>query len=154
MRIACKILFGGILAVAVMWPFPESIIAVGRVRGYGAPAVLIAAVCISMAQLAGEYWLLGETGHKLKPFAEPMWERFRRTVLWDWDPFGPRDRQALKTGGYLTMAAATLNPIPFTVGRMAAVTIWRSARLPGSTAVIIGCSIIKLISEVRLAFLF
>jgi hypothetical protein len=153
-QVGAKVFFACVLTIAITLPVPEGIIGYGRACGWAALGAFLIAVCCSMVQLAGEYWLLGEAGHRLKPYAEPMWRRFRAAmVLPERNGLSLILTQILKTGGYFAMATATLNPFPFTPGRMGAVAIWRSARLPGSMLLIVGLSCCKLAVETHLAFL-
>ncbi len=141
MRAIYRFGVAGLIAVFVMLPLPETVIAFGRVRSFAFSAVLIASLFASLAQLAGEYWVMGQAGQQVEPYARSAWAWFRTTIV---AGQAACDRRLLETGGYIAMVLMTLNPFPFLPGRTVASGIWRGARLPYSMFVIVGCTVLKL----------
>jgi len=152
-RLAIKMFVVGLLATAVVMPFPEAIVGLGRIRGIRAFPVLVVALAISMAQLVGEYWLVGQARDRVSSYVRLQWlhagfrdgwQAFRTRYMPDLDRYRSIICPVLEAGGYTTMCVGCLNPIPFTpISRMAAVAIWRTAKLPGSMTIIVLCTIIK-----------
>lgn len=152
MRVVAKMFLVGLLGAVVMLPIPETIIGLGRLRRLDALVLLAAAFTVSMLQLGGEYWLVGQARDRVRSYVRlqihaglrDAWETFRSRYVPDLSRYRPIIRPVLEAGGYATMIVGCLNPIPMTpISRMAAVTIWRTTKLPWSMSIVVVCSFVK-----------
>ncbi len=152
-----KGIVAGLAGLAIMAPISEIVVTAGQLRRWNVVLVFAAAFAISMAQLAGEYWLVGCTSSgaglwfrrwwanaRIRPF----WEDLKFMVMADTESVLARFRPWFRAGGYTTMCVACVNPFTFLppFGRITAVTIWRTADLRGSLVLIIACSLAKLMA--------
>ena len=139
-----------VLLVLVHLPIPE--ISFLRFRQAPIGVVFCFAFTVSILQMAGEYWLVGQAGRRIYAALRNAlgdWlstsstfqqvNNFRRRVLPDWTEMMHRLMPVLKTGGYGAICGFSF------ISRITSVTLWRTTKLKGAGWLIVVCSLIRLL---------